>query len=343
MTAWSELPSTAFTGGLRYADGVSWNYSASGLLQDAETSPRTGTAETVADIFVAYGDDLRSVATDEQVPIELLVAAIALVAARTSVEAAATYIEYLDGFVSFETTPELCYAGCTGLRYDFVQAILGSSILPDAFLETPITAMTAAARHMLTPIADTRFQPPLVASAYNTDAMRYDVTSRWRLAQETQIDNFVTWFNTAVAAIIADITLADGAPSFREALSTIQPAPVPTPEPVTSAFIKPESLAAVDAGMMVMCEHNSALSAIWKVDDTALTEVGNAARDSGSGLGLPLGLSTFDYADLGGTVRTMNAAEVAQIYMAMRDYVAAIVLYDTDVEVALPGQPVFII
>ena len=127
MSAWSELPSNAFTGALRYADGVSWTYSASGLLQDAETSPRTGTAETVADIFATYGVDLRSTATDEQVPIELLVAAIALVATRTSVESAATYIEYVDGFVSFETTPELCYAGCTGLRYDFVQAILGTS------------------------------------------------------------------------------------------------------------------------------------------------------------------------------------------------------------------------
>jgi hypothetical protein len=343
MSVWSDLPSNAFTSGLRYADGVSWTYSAGGLLQYGETSPRTGTAETVSGIFDTYGDDLRSAANDEQVPIELLVAAIALVATRTSVEAAATYIEYIDGFVSFATTPERCYAGCTGLRFDFVQAILGSSITTDDYLATPVTAMIAAARHMLTPIADTRFQPPMVASAYNADTMRYDATSRWRMAQETQIDNFVTWFNTAVAAVVADITLADGAPSFREALSTIQPAVEPTPEPATTTFIKTESQAAVDAGMMVRCEHNSALSAIWRVDDAALTELGNVARDAGAGLGLPLGLSTFDYADRGGTARTMSADEVKQIYMAMRDYVAAIVLYDTDVAEALPGQPVFII
>lgn len=342
MSAWSDIPSTAFTGALRYADGVSWTYSASGLLQDAETGPRTNTAETVAAIFDTYGVDLRSAATDEQVPIELLVAAIALVATRTSVEAAAPYIEYLDGFVSFETTPELCYAGCTGLRYDFVQAILGSSISSDDYLATPITAMIAAARHMLTPIADTRFQPPMVASAYNADTMRYDATSRWRLAQETQINNFVTWFNTAVAAIVADITLADGAPSFMDELSTIQPSVEPTPEPVTSAFIKAESQAAVDAGMMVMCEHNSALSTIWKVDDVALTELGNVARDVRCGFGLPMGLSTIDYLDWGGTVRSMDADEVRQIYVAMRDYVAAIVLYDADVAGTLPGQPVFI-
>jgi hypothetical protein len=41
-------------------------------------------------------------------------------------------------------------------------------------------------------------------------------------------------------------------------------------------------------------------------------------------------------------VRSMNADELRQIYMAMRDYVAAIVLYDTDVAGTLPGQPVFI-
>ena len=342
MSAWSELPSNAFTGGLRYADGVSWTYSASGLLQDGETSPRTATAQTVTDIFDTYGDDLRNAANDEQVPIELLVAAIALVATRTSVEAAATYIEYLDGFVSFETTPELCYAGCTGLRYDFVQAIRGSSILPDAFLETPITAMTAAARHIVAVAAATGFQPPMVGSAYNADTMRYDATSRWRMAQETQINNFVMWFNTAVAAIIADITLADGAPSFMDALSTIQPAVEPTPEPVTSAFIKTESQAAIDAGMLLQCEHNSALSAIWTVDDTALTKMGNVARDYMCSLGLPMGLATFDYPDRGGTARTMTGGEVTQIYIAMRDYVAAIVLYDTDAAGSLPGQPVFI-
>lgn len=341
MSAWSELPSNAFTGGLRYADGVAWAYSASGLLQDGETSPRTNTAATVTAIFDTYGDGLRAIALQEQCPIELLVAAIALVADRVGVADAATYIEYLNGFTSVEATPELCYAGCTGLRFDYVRALFGE-VLPDGYIASPLTAMTAAAQHILGSIGATGFQPPMVASAFNADAVRYDATSRWRMAQATQIDGFVGWFNTAVAAIVMDGTLADTAPSFTAALATIQPTPTPTPEPTTSAFIKTESQAAVDAGMMLQCEHNSGLSAIWTVDETALTEVGNVARDSVCGFGLPLGLSTFDYPDLGGTARTMNAAEVVQIYMAMRDYVAAIVLYDTDAAGSLPGQPVFI-
>jgi len=340
MSAWTDAQAT-LTSGRRYADGIAWAYVASGITEDG-SGPRVNTQTLIDEAFVAYGDDLRAVATAEAVPIELLTAAICLISETHGTAAAATHVQYLDGFESFEATPELCYAGCTGLRWDRIIQIVGLTTL-ETYLATPATAITAAAQHMLATISETRFQPPMMASAYNAVGPRYDATSPWRMIQGAQITSFIGWFNTAVHALQLNPTLTDGAPSFMASLSTLGP---PNPQLITTTtsqstrYIKPESQAAIDAGMMTLCETNPSLSTIWSLDDVTIEQITNLALGIGAGQGLPMGLSTFAYPDRNSVMRVMTPDEIQQLYRAMRDYITGISLYDTNRTEDLPGQPV---
>ncbi len=342
MSAWTDALAGSLLSQHRYAEGIAWAYVATGITEDGG-GPRVNTQTLVDEVFVAFGDDLRTVAVDAAVPIELLSSAVCLVAETHGTAAAATHVQYLDGFESFETTPTLCYAGCTGLRWDRIVQLMGATTL-DAYLADPSTAITAAAQHMLATIGETRFQPPMMASAYNAEGLRYDTTSRWRMAQAAQIDSFIGWFNTAVHALQLNPTLAGVAPSFMAALSTLGPAiPLP-PETTTSQstqYFKPESQAAIDAGMMTLCESNPSLSTIWSLDNVTTTQITNLALGVGAGQGLPMGLPAFAYPDRNRVMRTMTPDEIQRLYRCMRDYITAIILYDTGHLPSLPGQPVF--
>jgi len=341
MSAWTDAQGT-LTSGHRYADGIAWAYIASGITEDG-SGPRLNTQTLIDEAFVAFGDDLRAVAIAETVPIELLVAAICLISETHGTAAAATHVQYVNGFDSFETTPELCYAGCTGLRWDRITQIVGATTL-ESYLATPATAITAAAQHMLAAITETRFQPPMMASAYNAVGPRYDAMSPWRMTQGAQITSFIGWFNTAVHALQLNPTLAGAAPSFMAVLSTIGP---PNPQLITTPtsqgtrYLKPESQAAINAGRMILCESNPSLSTIWSLDDVTIEQITNLALGIGAGQGLPLGLSTFAYPDRNSVMREMTTDELQRLYRCMRDYITAISLYDTNRTGDLPGQPVF--
>lgn len=340
MSQWTDALAGPLLSQHRYGDGTAWAYVASGITEDGG-GPRVNTQTLIDEAFVAFGNDLRAVATAEAMPIELLAAAICLISETHGTAAAATHVQYIDGFESFETTPTLCYAGCTGLRWDRITQLVGATTL-EAYLAAPATAITAAAQHMLAALNETRFQPPMMASAYNAVGLRYDPASPWRMTQGAQITSFIGWFNTAVHALQLNPTLTDGAPSFMAALSTLgSPQPLTTAISQSSRYLKPESQAAIDAGMMTLCESNPSLSTIWSLDDVTLEQITNLALGIGAGQGLPLGLSTFAYPDRNRVMRTMTPDEIQRLYRCMRDYVTAISLYDTNRIGDLPGQPVF--
>ena len=162
------------------------------------------------------------------------------------------------------------------------------------------------------------------------------------MGNQGQIDTYLGWWNATVQAISGDASLATGAPTFTSALLNIAaPAPRFAPNVPGQQFTKPESNAAVDAGMMTMCEHNGDLSTIWPLDQETQTRITNVAAAAASGLGLPMGMSTWSYPDRGGTLREMNSVEVQNLYRAMRDYMTGIDYYDHGRAASLPGQPVY--
>jgi len=341
MSAWTDALSGTLLANHSYADGVSWNYVGSGLCENRSTTPIAFTSELINEIFAAFGNDLRTVSQTSELPLEFLVAAIALVAELVGTTSAATYVKFLPGFISEEDTPELAYAGSTGLRFDYVRALRGAILIPD-YIAVPATAINTAAEHMVAAVGSTMFQPPMVASAYNTDSgVRYDPTSRWRMANEAQTDRYLGWWNATTRVIAMDGTIAGSAPTFTSALQQITPAEPVSPTDAGQQFGKPDSQAAVANGMMTSCEHNPSLSTTWPLDKTTQDRIANVAMASSSGLGLPLGQATFSYPDRGGTMREMTPSEVQNLFIAMRDYLTGIQQYDIGSAQALPGQPVY--
>lgn len=340
---WSDAQSTTVVGSVRYADGITWAYVSGGITEN-DASPRTSDPSLISSVVAAYGAVLRQVSAEQDCPIELLIAAIALVAERIGATAAASYVEYLPGFVSDEATPELVYAGCTGLRLDRVAAVGRTQRVGD-YLALPMNAITAAALHIVATADHTRFQPPMVAAAYNSDGLRFDATSRWRMAGQEQIDRFVAWFNTAVRAIQFDGSIAGAAPNYTTMLARI---PVPTSlvptTPVSNSWNlrRPESIAFVSEGMMTVCMTNPGMSALWSVDPATLDQIKSVAQDAKAGMGLPKGASMFAYPDFGGTMRIMTEKEVIALYMVMRDFVNDVMYFDTGRAPTLPGQPVLL-
>jgi len=343
MSEWSDvLAGGNLLSGHRFSDGIIWAYAANGITE-AGAPPRINTPDVVNEVFSAFGDSLRSVSFTRDLPIDLLATPLCMIVDNFGISSATHYVNYLDGFTSEEETPQLAYVGCTGLRYDRVRALIGPTTV-SAYVSDPLTAIDTAALHILSSVNETRLQPPMVAAAYNTDGVHIDQLSRWKMSPEEQINRWVSWFNTAVNAVVMNPTIAGTSPSFAGALATIGPT-APRPPSTTTQnqkYFKLESQAAVDAGMMTICESNPQLSTIWALDDVTTTQITNLALGVGAGQGLPMGQSAFAYPDRNRTMRLMNPDEIQKLYRAMRDYVTAIILYDTGHSPSLPGQPVFI-
>ena len=348
MTAWTDAKASTLLNSHRFSDGVKWGYSATGVTEDG-SPPRTNTPDLVSEVLATFGDALRETSIADDVPLELLVSSVCTFAAEAAGAAgAASYQRFLPSFASEDQTPQLAFVGGTGLRFDYVRQSLGAISLAD-FMSTPSNAITAASRHILSRVPETHFQVPAIASAFNADGVRLDSTSRWRMANQDQTDRFVAWFNTSVAALQADPTLAgspQAAPTFTAVLAQISPTDVLGPDPGAQLnqwnLLRPESIAAMTAGVMTICETNPSLSTIWALDKVTTDQIGALAKDVASGLGLPMGAEFFQYPDRAGVMRTMTSDEVQKLYRAMRDYVLGIVYYDTGRAPSLPGQPVLI-
>lgn len=348
MSAWSAAKDGALLASHRYADGVLWGYSATGLTENG-APPRANTPDLVSEVFATFGPDLRETSIADDIPLELLVSSVCAFAAEAAgAGGAASYQRFLPGFVSEDLTPQLAFVGCTGMRFDYVRQVLGAISLAD-YMSSPSNAITAASRHILSRVPETHFQVPAIAAAFNADGVRLDSASRWRMANQDSTDRFVAWFNTSIAVLQADPTLAgspQSAPTFTAVLAQISPTDVLGPDPGAQLnqwnLVRPESVAAMTAGVMTICETNPSLSTVWALDKVTTDQIGALAKDVASGLGLPMGAEFFQYPDRAGVMRTMTADEVQKLYRAMRDYVLGIVYYDTGRTLSLPGQPVLL-
>ena len=75
------------------------------------------------------------------------------------------------------------------------------------------------------------------------------------------------------------------------------------------------------AGLAVTFTSAPDLSSTYALDPLTLSQTGNVAKDSASGLGLPGGLVSFTYPDINGNPMAFSPAQIQGLYMAQRDYV----------------------
>lgn len=76
------------------------------------------------------------------------------------------------------------------------------------------------------------------------------------------------------------------------------------------------------AGLAVTSTGTPALSATYALDQVTLDQIRALASDAAVGFGFPGGVSTFDYPDATGTPRTFTPIAIANLYKALRNYVA---------------------
>ncbi len=77
----------------------------------------------------------------------------------------------------------------------------------------------------------------------------------------------------------------------------------------------------LSTGLTVTFTSAPSLSSTYALDPLTLSQTGNVAKDSASGLGLPGGLASFTYPDINGSPMAFSATQIQGLYMAMRDYV----------------------
>lgn len=219
-----------------FPDAATWALTPRGVSVDGSPEARSpGTMVTIPKIWDEFGRECVDAARRYGVPVELIVATIAT---ESTGNPSARRVEP-DGRES---------VGLMQTLVDTARGELGASLRPQDLLQ-PAVSINAGASYIARQRATTRFDPPLVAAAYNAGSLRraeFD-SNRWRLVctpKETgaHIDRFIQWFGDAMVASAEDGWGKDGTPSFAAALSSSRPNDIKSPgfpgrpnfEPLTS-------------------------------------------------------------------------------------------------------------
>jgi hypothetical protein len=186
-----------------FANSVRWQMVANGLLVEGDAAPVFGSGETeeVSKVFGNYGDALTTILSIVQVPVELVIACICT---ESSGRAAAERHEKGCSTIDPALTPSRVSVG-------LMQTLLStaSSVMPKpvslADLRNPLVSIEAGSRYMWRQARATRFDPPLVACAYNAGSLIHNTSpdNRWKLLQyptgtSEYADRFIRLFNAAM-------------------------------------------------------------------------------------------------------------------------------------------------
>lgn len=205
------------------AGGVSWRLTAEGISIGTDKPVGTpGEPLTVRRVWAWFGPEIRMASRRRGVPVELLIATICAESAggQQDIEAVRTSRREEPGWVSDETTPNRVSVGVMQTLISTAREITGLP-LTAADLLVAGTSIDAGAQVIVQATRLTRWDPPLVAAAYNAGALYHDPSpaNRWRLrcypiGTGAHIDRFVAWFCDAMVVGVADRELAGDAPSL---------------------------------------------------------------------------------------------------------------------------------
>ncbi len=212
-----------------YKDSCAWSLTADGVrVQDASGSagdqPSASERTLAANVLQRFAQPLASVLTGQlsSVPIELIVACIC---AESSGNASALRREPGCDTNNPERTPSRVSLGLMQTLLSTARTALGDPTLPLQSLADPQKSIAAGAAYVFMQGRQTRFDPPLVAAAYNAGGVYYEGTpaNRWRLRQypigtPNHVNRFIRYFNGAFASI-DPATLPATVPSFKRMLA----------------------------------------------------------------------------------------------------------------------------
>jgi hypothetical protein len=197
--------------------GVSWTVGVQGVaVEGATISGTSGKPVTFTSIFEQYGALCSTAAIEFGVPIELIVATIAVESG---------------GRASSERYEPKLKESSIGLMQTLVStarsALKDQNMAPQALYE-PEMSIRAGTAYIAQQLGISHFDPPKVAAAYNAGSLRLDSgeRNRWRMlcyptGTGQHIDRFVQFYNDTAAVLIANPALVgDNVPCFQRLFST---------------------------------------------------------------------------------------------------------------------------
>ena len=204
-------------------DGSNWSVGPDGVKVEGNGHPLVPNEDErrmVARIFADYAQDLTTVLTKVEVPVELVVACICT---ESGGLANAKRMEPGCDRNDPARTPTRVSWGLMQTLLSTAREALKKPDMPLDDLLQPTISIRAGATYMWNQGRHTGFDPPLVAAAYNAGSLyRNDgVLNHWKLRQypsgtSKHVDRFCRFFN---AAIVEDAPrLGPGVPRMREIL-----------------------------------------------------------------------------------------------------------------------------
>lgn len=189
----------------RYPGGVLWRLTRDGIEVDGTlVEPSRIEAAMAARVLSETADAIVTASTRFAVPAELVVATICT---ESGGDPRARRLEPGCDPVHPARTPHRISVGLMQTLLSTAREALGDPSLDLAALENPSTSIRAGMAYMRRQAAVTRFDPPLVACAYNAGSVRYQASpgNRWRMAQYpigtgAHADRFCRFFTAAMRA-----------------------------------------------------------------------------------------------------------------------------------------------
>ncbi|WP_372622455.1 peptidoglycan-binding protein [Falsiroseomonas sp.] len=210
----------------RYPDSVTWRLTRDGLEVAGKIEAPSAAEVAMAErVLSEYADAIVTASVRFPVPAELVVATICT---ESSGNPRAKRLEPGCDLEDPSRTPRRVSMGLMQTLLSTAQEALGDETLTLAALENPSTSIRAGMAYISRQGRSTRFDPPLVACAYNAGSVRYQgaAANRWKMAQypigtAKHADRFVRFFNGAMQAVAkaGPGAIADPGETFVELLS----------------------------------------------------------------------------------------------------------------------------
>lgn len=182
----------------RFEGSVRWQLTARGIAIDGQPPEGTrGQPVTVRRVCDRFGPSIATWSRLFGVPFELIVATICT---ESGGEPACVREE--PGFTGDATTPHRVSAGLMQTLISTARETLQLDHVDRAWLLEPDNSIRAGTAYIARQRAKTRFDPPVVACAYNAGGVYLNDSpaNRWRMRQypigsSAHADRFVRWFN----------------------------------------------------------------------------------------------------------------------------------------------------
>ena len=208
MTTWQDDLTALGQFHNEFPKSVTWALRLKGIGIDRDAPVGTpGQPATVRRVWGWFAPLIRANAIQYDVPVELIVMAICSESAGGKTD----YLEVIHarreepGYISDDQTPNRVSVGCMQTLLSTARAALKEPGLTAGELLVPSVSIAAGTAYMASQLEHTKFDPPLVAAAYNAGGVYIEVSrpNRWKLrcfplGTGEYIDTAVKWFNDAM-------------------------------------------------------------------------------------------------------------------------------------------------